>query len=811
MEENLLKERKQILMDIMKSKEYQPMKVKELAMVLNVPKEDREELRYVLNELMNEGKIVESKKGKFSIASAQILTGTFEGNRKGFGFVTIEGEDEDIFIPERCINGAINKDIVQVALRTDEKRHKHGKSGGGRSKEGEIVKILSHGTEEVVGIYHKSKSFGFVIPDDQKFNRDIFVPVELSKGAVTGHKVVVRITDYGGKNKKPEGIVKEIIGHINDPGTDIMSIVKAYNIPVEFSDAVMNYVEKIPDEIDSKEIGGRLDLRDIQTVTIDGEDAKDLDDAISLEKQGKFYHLGVHIADVSNYVKENSVLDKEALKRGTSVYLVDRVIPMLPQKLSNGICSLNQGCDRLALSCIMDIDEKGRVIGHRIAETVINVDRRMSYTNVQKILDRSDEAVVQEYQDFIPMFELMQELAGILRDKRMTRGSIDFDFPESKIYLNEKGVPVEIKPYERNNATRIIEDFMLIANETVAEDYFWQEIPFVYRTHDNPDPDKMRALELFINNFGYGLKMGKDDIHPKELQKLLKRIEGTPEEALISRITLRSLKQARYTTVATGHFGLAAQYYCHFTSPIRRYPDLSLHRAIKYLLAHEQGHKGNTTETGGYHYSMDEMLQLGQHCSMTERRADEATRDVADWLKCDFMLDQVGNVFKGVIASVTGFGFFVRLDELFIDGLVHVSSLDNDYYRFDQVGQRLIGESGGQTYRLGDRVEVKVEAVNMDDRKIDFSLISSERAPRNVGKTEREKAKKGGNGKAGGKRRQAGKRVNFEPDSAFRGEKKQKPKAAKKDARKAKKPSTKTQKIAAATKAKRAAKKQQAE
>ena len=321
------------------------------------------------------------------------------------------------------------------------------------------------------------------------------MPVERSKGAVTGHKVVVRITDYGGKNKKPEGIVKEIIGHINDPGTDIMSIVKAYNIPVEFSDAVMNYVEKIPDEIDSKEIGGRLDLRDIQTVTIDGEDAKDLDDAISLEKQGKFYHLGVHIADVSNYVKENSVLDKEALKRGTSVYLVDRVIPMLPQKLSNGICSLNQGCDRLALSCIMDIDEKGRVIGHRIAETVINVDRRMSYTNVQKILDRSDEAVVQEYQDFIPMFELMQELAGILRDKRMTRGSIDFDFPESKIYLNEKGVPVEIKPYERNNATRIIEDFMLIANETVAEDYFWQEIPFVYRTHDNPDPDKMRALE----------------------------------------------------------------------------------------------------------------------------------------------------------------------------------------------------------------------------------------------------------------------------------------------------------------------------
>mgnify|MGYP000509415125 CR=1 FL=1 len=683
-------------MDIMKSKEYQPMKVKELAMVLNVPKEDREELRYVLNELMNEGKIVESKKGKFSIASAQILTGTFEGNRKGFGFVTIEGEDEDIFIPERCINGAINKDIVQVALRTDEKRHKHGKSGGGRSKEGEIVKILSHGTEEVVGIYHKSKSFGFVIPDDQKFNRDIFVPVERSKGAVTGHKVVVRITDYGGKNKKPEGIVKEIIGHINDPGTDIMSIVKAYNIPVEFSDAVMNYVEKIPDEIDSKEIGGRLDLRDIQTVTIDGEDAKDLDDAISLEKQGKFYHLGVHIADVSNYVKENSVLDKEALKRGTSVYLVDRVIPMLPQKLSNGICSLNQGCDRLALSCIMDIDEKGRVIGHRIAETVINVDRRMSYTNVQKILDRSDEAVVQEYQDFIPMFELMQELAGILRDKRMARGSIDFDFPESKIYLNEKGVPVEIKPYERNNATRIIEDFMLIANETVAQDYFWQELPFVYRTHDNPDTEKIKKLSTFINNFGYSIHIGQDEVHPKELQKLLQKIDGTPEEALISRLTLRSMKQAKYTTMSTGHFGLATPYYCHFTSPIRRYPDLQIHRIIKDNL------RGRMNAKKIEHY--DKILpEVAKHSSEMERRADEAERESDKLKKVEYMSERIGEVFEGVISGVTEWGFYVELPNT-VEGLVHVTTLVDDYFHYNESTYELVGEVTNIRYKLGQRV-----------------------------------------------------------------------------------------------------------
>ena len=716
MEENLLKERKQILMDIMKSKEYQPMKVKELAMVLNVPKEDREELRYVLNELMNEGKIVESKKGKFSIASAQILTGTFEGNRKGFGFVTIEGEDEDIFIPERCINGAINKDIVQVALRTDEKRHKHGKSGGGRSKEGEIVKILSHGTEEVVGIYHKSKSFGFVIPDDQKFNRDIFVPVERSKGAVTGHKVVVRITDYGGKNKKPEGIVKEIIGHINDPGTDIMSIVKAYNIPVEFSDAVMNYVEKIPDEIDSKEIGGRLDLRDIQTVTIDGEDAKDLDDAISLEKQGKFYHLGVHIADVSNYVKENSVLDKEALKRGTSVYLVDRVIPMLPQKLSNGICSLNQGCDRLALSCIMDIDEKGRVIGHRIAETVINVDRRMSYTNVQKILDRSDEAVVQEYQDFIPMFELMQELAGILRDKRMTRGSIDFDFPESKIILNAAGRAIDVKPYEANVATRIIEDFMLMANETVAEEYCKEGKPFVYRTHDNPDPEKVESLLTLLRNQGVAVQKMGQEITPKEIQQILEQIQGLENEPQISRLTLRTMKQARYTTQCSGHFGLAAKYYCHFTSPIRRYPDLQIHRIIKDNL------RGRLIREGRTEHYQEILEDVAQQSSACERRADEAERESDKLKKAEYMSYHLGEEYEGIISGVTGWGFYVELPNT-VEGLVHVNTLRDDYYTFDKETYELRGDMTRKVYRLGQKVKVRVADADTFLKTVDFTVV----------------------------------------------------------------------------------------
>lgn len=713
MEENLLKERKQILLDIMHSKEYKPMKVKELAMLLNVAKENREELVFVLEELMKEGRIVVSKKGKYSLPSEHLFVGTFEANFRGFGFV--RREEGDIFIPEKYVNGAMNKDQVQVRIFEKDWMDNDYQQ---RRQEGEIVKILSHGVEEIVGLYHKNKNFGFVVADDQKFNKDIFVPVERSKGAMTGHKVVVKITDFGGKNKKPEGIVKEIIGHINDPGTDIMSIVKSYNIPVQFSDAVMDYVERIPDEVENKEIGGRLDLRHLRTVTIDGDDAKDLDDAISIEKEGNFYHLGVHIADVSHYVKENSVLDKEARKRGTSVYLVDRVIPMIPQKLSNGICSLNEGCDRLALSCIMDIDLKGHVVGHRIAETVIRVDHRMSYENVQKILDRSEEEVLEKYKDFIDMFDLMLELSDILREKRMSRGSIDFDFPESQIVLNPKGIPLEIKPYDRNRATKIIEDFMLIANETVAEDYFWQEIPFVYRTHDNPDADKMRALALFINNFGYGIKMSKDEIHPKELQKLLKRIEGTPEEALISRITLRSLKQARYTTVASGHFGLAAQYYCHFTSPIRRYPDLQIHRIIK-----ENLHGGISPKRLKHYRSI--LNEVAEESSITERRADDAERDTDKLKKVEYMSRHIGEVYQGVISSITGYGMYVELPNT-IEGLVHINSLYDDYYFYDEEKYELVGESTGRVFKLGEKITIKVKNTDKIRRTIDFEVLEGE-------------------------------------------------------------------------------------
>ncbi len=717
MEKSKIEERKKILTDIIYSKEYKPMKAKELAMLLNVPRENRDELVSVLDILVSEGKVGITKKGKYEKnenSGESLFTGEFTAHSKGFGFVSIEGEEEDIFIPESCVHGAFHKDVVQVAIRRERP------TDGSKRREGEVVKVISRGVEEVVGTFQKNKSFGFVIPDNQRLAKDIFVPIERSKGAVTGHKVVVKITNFGEKNKKPEGIVKEIIGHVNDPGTDILSIVRAYDIPTDFSDGVMNQIERIGDTVDPSEYSGRLDIRDWQTVTIDGEDAKDLDDAITITKKGNIYTLGVHIADVSHYVTEESPLDREALKRGTSVYLVDRVIPMLPHKLSNGICSLNEGQDRLALSCIMEIDGSGKVIGHKLAETVINVDRRMSYTNVQKIIEGEDEAVLKEYENLIDMFNMMKELASILRERRMSRGSIDFDFPESKIYLDPKGVPVDIKPYERNTATKIIEDFMLIANETVAEDFFWQELPFVYRIHENPDPEKMITLGLFISNFGYGIKAGAgiEGIHPKELQKLLKRIEGTPEEMLISRLTLRSMKQARYATVSNGHFGLAAQYYCHFTSPIRRYPDLQIHRIIKENL------HGGLVEKRVKHY--DKILNdVAEQASKTERRADDAERDTEKLKKVQYMSKRIGEVFEGVVSGITNYGMYVELPNT-VEGMVHVSSLKDDYYYYNEEKYELVGQDTGNAYKLGQKIKICVLSTDMISRTIDFELYEDE-------------------------------------------------------------------------------------
>lgn len=698
--------RKKMIYDFMCEDMYVPMKIKELCIVLGVTKQDRPVLERILLELQEEGKIELSKRGKYSKAESKNVTGVFTAHQRGFGFVTIDGENEDIFIPGDKVNGAMHMDTVEIAVLP---------TTSGKRKEGAVLKVIERGMKHVVCTYEASENFGFAVPDNTRFGSDIFIPKGKSMGAVAGHKVVVEVTSYGKKDKKPEGRVVEIIGHINDPGTDILSIVKAYDMPVEFSEKIMHQVENVSKEVTDADMAGRMDLRDWTMVTIDGEDAKDLDDAVSLFMDGDNYVLGVHIADVSNYVQEHSALDVEALKRGTSVYLVDRVIPMLPHALSNGICSLNEAQNRLTLSCIMTINPKGEVIDHKIAETVIRTNRRMTYTNVKKILEDKDPEVMEEYKELVPMFEKMAELASILRKRRMKRGSIDFDFPETKVILNDKGEPIDIKPYDRNVATKLIEDFMLIANETVASHFFWQEIPFVYRTHENPDTEKIHKLSTFINNFGYSLHIGADEVHPKELQKLLEKIEGTDEEALISRLTLRSMKQARYTTACTGHFGLAANYYCHFTSPIRRYPDLQIHRIIKETLRGRM----NAKRIEHYESILDE---VAKQSSQMERRADEAERETIKLKKCEYMAKHVGEEFEGVISGVTEWGFFVELPNT-VEGLVRVTELKDDFYQFYEDTYELVGEATNKRYKLGQKIKVVVESTDKLMRTIDFALV----------------------------------------------------------------------------------------
>ena len=698
--------RKNLICELVQDEMYVPMKEKELAAFMQVSKEERDTFRQVLQALLSEGKIQLTRQGKYMKPDENQLVGTFVSNAKGFGFVEVEGREEDLYVPEEHVNGAFHQDKVQVALLPGQR---------GKRQQAAVIKVLERGMTKLVGTYEQSKNFGFVIPDNTKIGVDIFVPKERSKGAVNGHKVVVELTSYGDERHKPEGKVVEILGHINDPGVDIMSIVRGYDLPVEFPEKVMNQVERVPSEVQEADKAGRMDLRDLQMVTIDGEDAKDLDDAVSLEvDENGLYHLGVHIADVTNYVQENSALDWEALERGTSVYLVDRVIPMLPHKLSNGICSLNQGVERLALSCLMTINDKGEVVDYQIAETVICVDRRMSYTSVKKILEEKDEATCEEYKELVPMFQQMEELAGILRKKRHKRGSIDFDFAESKIILDENGHPVDIKPYERNVATKIIEDFMLIANETVAQHFYWLEIPFVYRTHEKPDPERIMKLSTFIRNFGYHIKQSGDEIHPKELQKLLDKIEGTDEETLISRLTLRSMKQAKYTVECTGHFGLACQYYCHFTSPIRRYPDLQIHRIIKEQL------RGRLKENRIKHYE-EKLPEVAKHSSKMERRADEAERETDKLKKAEYMAERIGECYDGVISGVTQWGIYVELPNT-VEGLIHVSTLPGDYFYYDENAYEMVGRDTGKTYKLGEKIRIQVKDVDRITRTVDFRI-----------------------------------------------------------------------------------------
>lgn len=706
--------RKALIYELISAKEYRPMRTKEMAALLQIPKSQRVELQQVLDELMNEGKIGFNKKGQYKKKKVRILpknlykTGTFIGNARGFGFVEVEGEEEDLFIPEENTNGALHMDRVQIQVNPRKQ---------GRRVEGTVIKILDHGVTEMVGTFRKKarSSFGFVIPDNKKFTRDIFVPVIDKLQVEDGHKVVVALTGYGGKKENPQGKIKEVLGSMDDPGTDVLSIAKSYGLPMEFPDKVIRQAERISEKISEGDFVGRRDLRDWTIVTIDGEDAKDLDDGVSLTKEGDLYRLGVHIADVTNYVQGHSVLDREALKRGTSVYLVDRVIPMLPVNLSNGICSLNEGEDRLTLSCIMDFDQTGRIVHHEIEETIIRVNRRMSYTDVKKILEEPEPGLLEEYRELVPMFESMKELSALIRRRRKKRGAIDFDFPESKIILDEYGKPVDIYPYEQNVATRMIEDFMLSANETVAKEFCLAEIPFVYRTHENPDPDRIEQVLSLVRHQGYQAQKAGQEITPKEVQKALEQIAGSASEPLFSRLFLRSMKQAKYTTDCTGHFGLAAKYYCHFTSPIRRYPDLQIHRIIKDTL------RGRMNESKKAYY--EEILgQVAEQSSVKERRAEEVERETVKLKKAEYMAERIGEEFTGVISGVTGWGLYVELPNS-VEGLIHLSTLQDDYYIYDEEKYQVTGEATHKVYGLGDPVTVRVAEVDQMLHTIDFRMV----------------------------------------------------------------------------------------
>lgn len=706
-ETDILKERKERILAYMESEGYVPIKRRDMRAMLSVPQEDREKFESLINELIAEGRVFETKKGKLaSPKDLQMATGTFIGHARGFGFVTPDAGGEDIFIPASETMGAMQKDRVLYKML-----HKAEK---GKKADGVIVRILERGQQRIVGTFEAgSKGYGFVVADDKKIAKDIFISRENTKGAVTGHKVVVEITDYGEDRRNPEGKVIEILGHINDPGVDILSVIRRYELAVEFPEEVYAEIEHLGTEVAEADKKGREDLRDLLTITIDGADAKDLDDAVSLKRLGNGnFELGVHIADVSHYVRENTALDKEAYARGTSVYLVDRVIPMLPHKLSNGICSLNPHVDRLALSCLMEVNGRGEVVSHRILESVINSDYRMTYTAVREILEDGIPALLEQYAEILPMLEDMEELRQILGEKRRKRGSVNFDLPESKIILDENGKPIDIKPYEKSIATNMIEEFMLVCNETIAENSFWQEMPFMYRSHQEPDEDKLEKMEQFLRGFGYYLRKKDGEIHPRELQKVLQKAEDTDEERIITRMVLRSMMQARYTAENGGHFGLAAKYYCHFTSPIRRYPDLEIHRMIKKMLHGELDEKASA-------YYRRKMPDWAKHCSKQERVAEDAERDTDALKKVEFMEDKVGQIYEGIISGVTNWGIYVELPNT-IEGMVALSQMDDDYYEFDEKKMLVFGKRTKKSYRLGDKVVVSVAKVDRMMGTIDF-------------------------------------------------------------------------------------------
>ncbi|XKH50710.1 ribonuclease R [Chryseomicrobium palamuruense] len=701
----------QALVELMRDDSYKPLTTKELEAHFQLDDaDDFKEFVKTLVRLEENGKIVRSRSNRYGVPERMnLIAGKFIGHARGFGFVAPEEEGmDDIFIPPTEINGAFNGDMVLVRVSS---------ASSGDRREGAIIKITKRGLDRIVGTFQDNKGFGFVIPDDKKLPMDIFVAKGDTLGAADGHKVIVEITDWPSGRNSAAGKVSQILGHKNDPGVDILSIIHKHGIPTEFPEDVLEQAESTGDTVDPADIEGRRDLREEVIVTIDGADAKDLDDAVGVKKlENGNYELSVHIADVSHYVTEHSPIDLEALERGTSVYLADRVIPMLPHRLSNGICSLNPQVDRLTLSCVMEIDSKGQVVNHEIFESVINTAERMTYRDVYLILEENDQELRTRYESLVPMFELMAELAAVLRGKREERGAIDFDFPEAKILVNEDGWPTEIVNRDRTVAEKLIEEFMLAANETVAQHFKWMDVPFMYRIHEDPKPEKLQRFFEFLTSFGLVVKGSSNDIHPKALQEIIESIEGLPEEPVISTMLLRSLQQAKYDPECLGHFGLSTEYYTHFTSPIRRYPDLIVHRLIRTYLI-----KGDLSQSTIMHWQAN-LGDIAEHASKMERRAVDAERDVEALKKAQFMVDKIGEEFEGIVSSVTNFGIFVELPNT-IEGLIHVTNLTDDYYNFDDRQMIMRGERTGREFRLGDEVKVKVTNVTVEESSIDFEVV----------------------------------------------------------------------------------------
>ena len=699
------------LLGLINDPHYNPLKREELALIFNIHPSEMPMFYNFLDELEEDGYIIKTKKGRvMSPNKMGLFVGKFVAHRKGYGFVESDEEfTQDLFIPKDDINGALHNDRVMAEIVTPATEDKRA--------EGKVIKIIKREVTRVVGLFQENKSFGFVVPDDKKFNQDIFIPKRGFNGAKNDDKVVCEITLWPQENRKPEGKIIEVLGKKGERGVEIDSIIRAHGLPEEFPKKVIDEANYVSSQDLEDEIARRLDLRHLEIFTIDGEDAKDLDDAISIEvlPNGN-YKLGVHIADVTHYVREKSKLDKEALKRATSVYLVDKVIPMLPKQLSNGVCSLNPFEDKLTLSCIMEIDENGKVVNSEIAETVINSKARMTYTEVSDILEKDDEKLKQTFAKQVEDFKKAEKLARILMKRRERRGAIDFDFPEAKIILNREGKVVDIKCYERRISNKMIEEFMLVANETVAEHFYWLQLPFVYRIHETPSAEKMEDLNKFIATFGYHIKGDLEDVHPKEIQSLVEKIKGTKEEESISTIALRSMKQAKYSPQCIGHFGLAAKYYCHFTSPIRRYPDLQIHRIIKEQLNNKLNNKRQEQLSHIVEYASTQS-------SERERAAELAERDVHDFYKACYMADKVGQEFDGVVSSVTSFGMFVELENT-VEGLIRLANMRDDYYIYNQETYTIMGERSHKTFKIGDTVRIKVDNVNVDFREIDFVLMS---------------------------------------------------------------------------------------